>query len=145
MSNPETGMTPERWKLAVSSGIGLVLILVFSATMSIAGGGEGHGRQEEDPEAIVAAIAQADKMMSSVRRSELETRHFRIATDILDDEVLPQLAASLEGTYFAVDQVLGLPLGDTDRKVRVYCFDLPAQHYMVFPRLCAAWVKYEIY
>lgn len=93
-----------------------------------------------DPEYLTAAIARADKMMSSLKRGDLETRHFQIATDVFTDEVLAELAGSLEGTYYAIDQVLDLPLAKTERKVRVYFFEHPAQHYRIMGRTRGAYL-----
>jgi hypothetical protein len=81
-----------------------------------------------DPERLAEAIAWADKTMSSVKRSEYQSPNFDIATDVLSDAVLKELAQSLEGAYYTIDQVLDLSLANPDRKVRVYYFETQKQH-----------------
>lgn len=85
-----------------------------------------HG---EKPEHFLEAIARADKAMSSVKRGDLETRNFLIATDVFDDAVLRQLGGSLEGAYYEINSVLDLPIAPATRKVRVYFFEKESQHY----------------
>ena len=80
-------------------------------------------------EAYRHAIALADKIMSGRIRADLETTNFHIATDVFRDDVLQQLAGSLEGAYYTINKTLDLPIADTDQKVRVYFFEKRAQQY----------------
>ncbi len=67
-------------------------------------------------------IDRADRLMIDSLAAELETRNFQVATDAGTKNVLAEFASSLEGAYFTLNEVLDLPLRDTDRKVRAYFF-----------------------
>lgn len=120
-----------RKRVTEVSALGLVLLVTCVAASVSA-------KEDEEPETaqhgshldqLAEAIARADKAMSSVKRRDLETTNFQISTDVLSDTVLNELAASLEGAFYTIDQVLDLPIHDTDRKVKVYFFEQGAQHY----------------
>ena len=93
------------------------------ATSSIALPPEGADRTESDHHGADAAIAVADEIMSSRTRVDMETRNFRVATDVLAEDVLAQLADGLEGAYYTVNKVLDLPIAQTERKVRAFFFE----------------------
>jgi hypothetical protein len=109
--------------------LGVIVPVPFSAGSASQSEHTTTEHRGENPEHLIAAIARADKMMSGMRRVELETPHFHIATDVFAMDVLRELGGSLEGTYYAIDQVLDLAVDDVDRKVRVYFFEHSTQHY----------------
>jgi hypothetical protein len=107
------------------------LTLLFIGLALAAGAGQAEAPvpgHHGDPEPLTRAIAEAEMIMSGVKRSEYRSPHFDIATDVLGDTEAKDLAQSLEGAYFTIDRVLDLPLAHPERKVRVFYFADRSQH-----------------